>query len=67
MRYTVAAIKAKLETVSDNLFEANNFLGETNTASKKIEILPGEAGSPERVQAYADMVERGEELPSLVD
>ena len=54
--------KEQFEAVCDGIFEANNYFVEKNTASEKIEILPGDPGSPERIQTYREKIERGETL-----
>jgi hypothetical protein len=40
-------------------FEANNYLQEKNTASKKIAIVAGEPGTRERIETYRKNVELG--------
>ena len=54
-----------LTELSDNLFVANNYYTPKNTASPKVEILPGAAGSPERIETYRKMIEREEDLPTM--
>ena len=54
----------EFETICDGIFEANNFLQEENRAAKKLAILPGEPGSPERIATYRKMVESEQPLPS---
>jgi hypothetical protein len=47
-----------LTELSDNLFEANNHLT-TEKPSAKIEKLPGEPGTKERIEVYRKNVELG--------